>query len=145
MIDKLRAGLFGTCNHSNWRNSLKNLLKKEYIDIFDPISEVWNSSTIENENHEKEIDDYVVFVITPEMTGVYSIAEVTDLSNKRPKNTLLCILSEYGDKVFDSSQRKSLNAVYNLVKNNGTRCFDSLEEIALFLNRTAMALNSISR
>ena len=145
-MNKLRISLFGTWNGSNWRNSLRNLLKSDYMDIFDPTNvEKWDKTAIENENKEKQISDYIIFVITPEMQGVYSIAEVTDLSNKRPNNTIFCVLNEYGDKVFNSNQRKSLNAVYNLIKDNGVKCFDSLEEIADFLNRTVIDLNSYKK
>ena len=34
------------------------------------------------------------------MTGVYSIAEVVDDSNKRPGKTILVILRDDGDKKF---------------------------------------------
>lgn len=123
---------------------MKNLLQLEDIDIFDPTDvDVWDKAAIEKENKEKEIDDYIVFVITPEMQGVYSIAEVTDLSNKRPDNTLFCILDEYGDKAFNANQKKSMDAVYDLVKDNGAKCFDSLEEMAAFLNRAAIDLKAI--
>lgn len=125
---------------------MKNLLQLEDIDIFDPTDvDVWDKAAIEKENKEKEIDDYIVFVITPEMQGVYSIAEVTDLSNKRPDNTLFCILDEYGDKAFNANQKKSMDAVYDLVKDNGAKCFDSLEEMAVFLNRAAIDLKAINQ
>lgn len=34
------------------------------------------------------------------MTGVYSIAEVVDDSNKRPEKTIFTILKEYDDTKF---------------------------------------------
>ena len=37
-----------------------------------------------------------MFVITPLMSGVYSIAEVVDASNKNPKKTILCVLDDDG-------------------------------------------------
>jgi len=64
------------------------------------------------------------------MSGVYSIAEVADDSNKRPKRTIFCYLEEG----FEESQIKSLKAVANLVKKNGAKVCDSLEEIVEYLN-----------
>jgi len=79
---------------------------------------------------QKEICDFVLYVITKEMSGVYSIAEVADDSNKRPERTIFCYLEEG----FEESQIKSLKAVANLVKKNGAKVCDSLEEIVEYLN-----------
>jgi len=70
------------------------------------------------------------------MTGVYSIAEVVDDSNKRPEKTILCVLDEDDENIFSESQIKSLKQVKEMVKNNGANVFDSLEDIASFLNKT---------
>ncbi|CAG8470055.1 6207_t:CDS:10 [Cetraspora pellucida] len=59
------------------------------------------------------------------MSGVYSIAEVVEDSNKRPARTIFCYLEEG----FAESQIKSLKAVANLVEKNGTKVFNSLEEV----------------
>src|ERR1044071_9028959 len=79
---------------------------------------------------QKEICDFVLYVITKEMTGLYSIAEVVEDSNKRPKKTIFCYLEEG----FAESQIKSLKAVANLVEKNGVRIFNSLEEVVEYLN-----------
>ena len=64
------------------------------------------------------------------MTGVYSIAEVVDDSNKRPKSTVLCVLKDG----FTKSQLKSLESVKRMVSNNGAKVCESLEEVANYLN-----------
>src|SRR5687768_12798989 len=77
--------LGGTCNGSNWRDQLKPLLTIEY---FDPVVTDWNEEAQKREIEKRETCDLVLYVITPRMTGVYSIAEAIDDSNKRPEKTL---------------------------------------------------------
>ena len=75
-----------------------------------------------------------LYVITPKMTGVYSIAEVVDDSNKRPNKTIFCVLEEDGEYEFNKSILKSLNAVKDMVKSNGSKVFNNLEEVSEYLN-----------
>lgn len=126
-----RVFLGGTCNDSTWRETLKPLLK---IEFFDPVVKDWNEEAYKRELHERETCDYCLYVITPKMTGVYSIAEVVDDSNKRPEKTVFCVVAEKEDNEFSKSQSKSLDAVKKMVKNNGGNVFDTLEDVANFLN-----------
>lgn len=128
--------LGGTCNGSKWRNLLIPLLK---INYFDPVVPNWTSECQEREIKAREDSDYVLYIITPKMTGVYSIAEVVDDSNKRPNKTVFCFLDsdldENGTNVFFSAhQLKSLLQVEKMVSKNGARVFDTLEEVAEYLN-----------
>lgn len=132
----------GTCNESTWRDKLISLLK---IDYFNPVVDDWTEECMIEERKQREICDYVLYVITPLMTGVYSIAEVIDDSNKRPGSTIFCFLKEdYEDaknengfilKKFDYGQIKSLNQVGEMVKRNGGKYFKDLESIAEYLNK----------
>ena len=128
----MKVFLGGTMNDSNWRKEIISSLK---IDYFNPIVDVWDEKAQLNEIKEKEICDYLLFVITPLMTGVFSIAEVVDASNKKPEKTILCILNHDDGKKWTNSQRSSLNAVENLVHSNGAFVFKSLEETTSFLNK----------
>jgi hypothetical protein len=123
--------LGGTCNNSTWRERLIKDLKVPY---FNPVVDDWNEEAQKKELEERETAKFVLYVITPLMKGVYSIAEVIDDSNKRPKTTLFCVLEEDDDKNFDKSEMKSLNQVKEMVKKNGGRVFDSLKDISEFLN-----------
>jgi hypothetical protein len=128
--------LGGTCNNSQWREEVKPLLK---IDYFDPVCKgEWTQEAYERELYEREHCDFVMYVITPKMTGVYSIAEVVDDSNKRPRKTLFCFLESDEESVFDKVQIKSLNAVAKMVKNNGGKVFESLAEMTNYLNTFAV-------
>lgn len=125
--------LGGTCNNSSWRENLIPNLKMNY---FNPVVEDWTPECIEIEEHEKwQKCDYHLYVITPRMTGVYSIAEVMESVFIKEGHTIFCVLNpdEEGNS-FDEGQKRSLSAVETKVENHGGKIFHSLEEVANFLN-----------
>ena len=80
---KMKVFLGGTCANSRWREKLIPLPK---IDFFNPVVPDWTPECQDEELRQRRICDHVLYVITPAMEGVYSIAEVVDDSNKRPKS-----------------------------------------------------------
>jgi len=62
-----------------------------------------------------ELCNIHLYVITKEMTGVFSIAEVVDSVHNKNKITILQVNS----KGFDKGQIKSLKAVLDLVAKRG--------------------------
>lgn len=127
----MKIFLGGTCNESTWRDNLIKLLE---IDYFNPVVDDWNEEAYQNELKERQNDDFVLYTITPLMTGTYSIAEVVDDSNKRPEKTIFCLLEKDNDKTFNEGQLRSLDKVGIMVKNNGGKYFHSLEEVAKYVN-----------
>jgi hypothetical protein len=127
--------LGGTCNGSRWREEIKPLLKINYYDPVVPGG--WNDEAYQRELHERNTSDFVMYVITPKMTGFYSIAEVADDSNKRPEKTLFCYLTDDEDCTFTSVQLKSLTATARMVEINGGKVFRTLIDMAAFLNTYA--------
>jgi len=123
--------LGGTCNESTWRDELISKLKMDY---FNPVVEDWKPSDQEEEIKQRQLCDYVLYVITPKMKGVYSIAEVVDDSNKRPEKTVFCVLPTDEDAEFDKGQLKSLDMVKKMVEENGAVVLGSIDEIADYLN-----------
>ena len=123
--------LGGTCNDSTWREELIPMLECDY---FNPVVKEWNEDAQKLEIHKRQTCEFVLYVITPKMTGVYSIAEVVEDSNKRPQQTLFCIIENDDNNEFTEHQLKSLMMVKNLVRNNNARVFDTLEDVANFLN-----------
>lgn len=123
--------LGGTCNHSTWREELIPLLN---VDYFNPVVDNWTPECQEEELRQREMCDICLYVITPLMTGVYSIAEVVDDSNKRPEKTVFVKLRDSDGLSFSSHQLKSLEAVSKMVISNGGKSFDSLEEVANYIN-----------
>ncbi len=123
--------LGGTCNETTWRDELKSLLK---IDYFDPVVDDWNEKAQQEEVTQRRKCDFVLYTITPKMTGVYSIAQAVDDSNKRPRKTIFCYLEKDGDDLFDFGQLRSLKSVAHMVKQNGGTICTSLSECADVLN-----------
>lgn len=124
--------LGGTCNGSTWRNIL---IKDLRIDYFQPEMDEWTPEMMQEEINQREICDFCLYVITPKMTGVYSIAEVVDDSNKRPGKTIFSFITEDDGQVFTEHQIKSLVQTGKMIKNNGAMYFKTFAEIIEFLNK----------
>lgn len=130
----MRVFLGGTCNNSTWR---ENIIPHLECDYFNPVVSAWTEECMAREIKERATCDIVLYVLTPEMTGTYSIAEVTDDSNKRPERVVLVCLREYDGAAFDAFQFKSLQQVARLVEGNGGKVFTSLLEATAYINRAA--------
>lgn len=131
MNKQLEVFLGGTCNGSQWREILKPMLK---INYFDPVVKDWTETAQKMELEKKESCDYLLYVITPLMIGFYSIAEAVDDSNKHNYKTVFCYLKEDNGRIFEPHQIKSLKATTNLIKRNGAKVFNKLEDVAEHLN-----------
>ena len=133
--------LGGTCNGSTWRDDLIPEIK---IDYFNPVVTDWTEDCMAEEINQRQNCDFVPYVITPKMTGSYSIAEAVDDSNKRPERTLFCTIDEDDRTLFTDFQRKSLRQVSELIKSNGGTCFCSLHAVAQYLNRFANVSQTVT-
>lgn len=131
----MKVFLGGTCNNSNWRDKMIRLLNIEY---FNPVVKNWTPECQAEEILQRETCDFVLYTITPKMTGVYSIAEVVDDSNKRPNKTIFVTLVNDECDMFTEAQWKSLMAVGSMVEKNGTKFFFTLEDAAKYMNDAAM-------
>ena len=127
----MRVFLGGTCNNSQWRNWITPLLR---VDYFNPVVDDWTPECQAREIKEREICDICLYTITPKMTGVYSVAEVVDDSNKCPEKTVLVLLFQDGPLSFQTGEWKSLQAVAKMVERNGSRVFYSLGDAAVYIN-----------
>lgn len=129
----MKVFLGGTCAESKWRETLIPLLKCDY---FNPVVEDWTPECQANEEREKRICDYHLYVITPKMKGVFSIAEAVNDSKELPKGKcIFCVTREEDDRDWETSEFKSLCAVSNMVGNNGGILFGSLNDVADYLNK----------
>lgn len=118
-LSKLNTKVFlgGTCNESKWRD---HLIPHLTIDYFNPVVDDWTEECMDEEIKQREGCDICLYAITPKMTGVYSIAEVIDDSNKRPAKTVFALFPyEQNGESFDNSQSKSLMQVAKMVEMNG--------------------------
>jgi len=124
--------LGGTCNESPWRDVL---IRQLDIDYFNPVVPDWTPDCMKEEIRQRELCDYCLYVITPKMTGVYSIAEVVDDSNKVPQKTIFCLLTYDQDGLtWTPGQLKSLKQVGIMVERNGGKFFTDLKTVATYLN-----------
>lgn len=123
--------LGGTCNDSDWRERLIPALT---IDYYNPVVPDWTEECYQRELKEREECDYCLYVITPKMTGAYSIAEVIDDSNKRPEKTVFAFLFSDDGVVFDAGQIRSLDRVGRMVESNGGKYCTCLLQVVDFLN-----------
>src|SRR5665213_822360 len=117
--------LGGTCNGSSWRDDLIKNLK---IDYYQPQGENWTPEMMEEEIKQRAECDFCLYVITPKMTGIYSIAEVVDDSNKRPAKTIFSYLTEDEGYAFSEHQLKSLEQTGKMIQENGAAFFKTLVE-----------------
>lgn len=125
--------LGGTCNGSKWRDVLIKRLKN--IEYFNPVVPNWTEEDYQEEIKQREICDYCLYLITPKMKGVYSIAEVVEDSIKRPNKTIFYFIASDGRFTFDEDQIRSLDKVGIMVKNNGGFYPQSLSELLIYLNK----------
>lgn len=128
----MKVFLGGTCTGWKWRDKLQPLLKCDY---YNPIVKNWSEEDRLREVQERETSDYVLYGITNDIKGVYSIAEIVDDSNKRPEKTLFLNLYQEDEREFTKQMSHSLKAVEKLLEENRAKCFDSIEDAAEFLNR----------
>lgn len=117
-MDKVFLG--GTCAGTTWRNELEPELDKLSIRYFNPVVEDWTPECQAVEENEKNrLCNVHLYVITPEMQGVYSIAEIihsAHLANMYGTSVdKVIFLVKQGD--WERHEVKSFNATMNLVRN----------------------------
>jgi hypothetical protein len=127
---KNKIFLGGTCAETTWR---EELIRSIQVDFFNPVVENWTEDCIEVEDWQKrDVCNIHLYVITKEMKGVYSIAEVIDSTHTNKKVTILHVIPDG----FDEVQLKSLKAVVKMVRENG-----GIAYIDEDLMRTARVIN----
>jgi len=70
----MKVFLGGTCNDSSWRTDMILILKDYGIDYFNPVVEDWTEDCMAEEIKQRKECDFVLYVITPKMEGVYKNA-----------------------------------------------------------------------
>lgn len=118
---------------SGWRDELSELLNGN-VDAFNPVVDDWNEEAAALEIEKRKTSDIVLYVLTPESNGTYSIAEVVQDSNIRPLRTVLVVLDGYGGKAFSKHDAKAFRKIAEMVNRNGASSFTTLAATADFLN-----------
>lgn len=123
--------LGGTCAKSTWRDELIPVLDIPY---FNPVVEDWTPACQIMEETQKLHDCGIhLYVITKEMTGVFSIAEAIESVHMKEKITIFHIIPGG----FNNAQLKSLEAVKNMIIKHGGIAYVDLD-----LYRTARVINN---
>ena len=128
--------LGGTCNNDPWREEFIQYWKKllnndrysdlKKIELFNPIVSDWNETAQKKEEEVKASAMMNLFVITPNMKGVFSIAEAIECSHNSDHMTVFAIYDK--NKVLDVSEMKSFDATGNLIKKNGGKYITAIGE-----------------
>ena len=130
--------LGGTCAETTWRDELIPLLDARGVDYFNPVVEDWTPEDQAREEDEKNNKcNTHIYVITAEMQGVYSIAEVIQsahLANTYGTSVDKVIFAILNSPDWDPKQIKSLQAtqdmVVNIARENAVVGFvDDMEEL----------------
>lgn len=109
--------LGGTCNNSKWRDEFIEIMKKisPGVTMFNPVVD----DCIKEEYRQKDGCSVQVYCITPRMTGVFSIAELIDASNKKSDHVVCILLDKDDEYRFDKGTKKSIEEVFRLADKNG--------------------------
>lgn len=128
----MKVFLGGTVNGSNWREYIMPRLK---IDYFNPVVSVWNDEAYELELYEKRHAKFCLYVVTPKLTGYFSIAEVIDDAFHKPDQTVFCYLKEDQNYTFNELELNTLEDLGQAVLKNGGTWLRNLDEVIDFLNK----------
>ncbi len=137
----MKVFLGGTCNGSQWREVIMPMLSEAKIDYFNPVVEDWTKEAQIKEEEEKAKAAIRLYVLTPKMSGVFSIAELVDDSNKYPNKTI-CLNIEHDDgSIYEPHQYKSITAVLKMVEKNGVAVFKDMYSTVEFIERLMMSFS----
>lgn len=134
----VKVFLGGTTKGYDWRGVIEREFEHhDGIELFNPIVKDWNDEAINIENEYKKTCDVCLYLITPHLEGIYSIAEAVDDSNKRPEKTVFVYVDDTkhrgGKYTFTKCMKKSLEVTKQMIVSNGAKSFDSLEELIGYL------------
>lgn len=117
----------------DWRKYVIDRLKPS-VKYFNPVVSDWNEYQQRVEERAKTNSVYKLYVITPQMAGVYSIAELVHDSIRVGDSTLICALAEYDGKRFTESQLRSLDATLEMCRRYNATILYTLDGIVEYIN-----------
>lgn len=132
--------LGGTCNESTWRDFFIKCLEEFECPFswFNPVVSDWTPACQAIEEEQKKNCKIHVYCITPKMTGVFSIAEMTEAAITRPDSTYIIILATDGSNSWTEGQARSLRACIELANRYGAHTYTNLKDCAKAICRRAI-------
>lgn len=111
--------LGGTCNDSDWREEFISIFNKTdcKTKLFNPVVKDWTPECKKKEDEVKSKARMNLFVITPEMTGTYSIAEAVECAHYNGSKVFFAIVNRNG--AFNAGNVKSFDAIGDIITSHG--------------------------
>jgi hypothetical protein len=103
------------------------------IEYFNPVVEDWTEEARKTEELEKIRAEVRLYTLTPKMTGMFSIAEIVDDSNKFPNKTICLSIENDDGEIYTAPQYKSIVSVFKLVEKNGVSVFRDMTSLVEFM------------
>lgn len=126
----------GGTHHSDWRKDFLKLIKESGSNIkcYEPVLENWTYENVVIENLVKQNSNCHVYVLTPNMVGMYSIAEMIDSAHDSDVETYFYIKDEEpnkdGDMIYwNPRMLNSLYSISNMMIKHGAHKAHSMEEL----------------
>lgn len=82
----------GGTRTSDWRGDFKKFLEQLDIQYVDPVVEDWTPDCALLEEKKKKECSHILFVITPNMKGFYSIWEMSAIAHTNPEKLIVCFV-----------------------------------------------------
>lgn len=134
----MKVFLGGTCGNSTWRTDLMKDLDSS-VEAFNPVVPDWTPECQAVEDAHKANDDIVLYVITPETPGTYSVSEITRSSITQPNRTMICIVPEANGKSFEKHEAKAWAKILKDCEKDGSTICPTLSDVAKTLNEMSKA------
>ena len=136
-IDVWLGGTCGSENSWDWRKELIAKLP-ECVSYYDPFlrpwetDEEWDAKHQEMEVIAKASSTMHVYVLTSDMAGCFSIAEITDAIYRNGYENICVAIIDYKNS-FPINTKKSLNACAALWKSLGVTILDTIDEVSSWI------------
>ena len=137
----MRIFLGGTCADTTWREEFIKKIEGSGIEYFNPVVKDWTPECQAIEEDEKNNKcDCHLYVITKEMMGTYSIAEIINSAWQAVvygTTVNFVVFAVLDEGTWQKHERKSFDAIMNMVKNiaphNSLICYvKDMEELATY-------------
>ena len=138
----MKIFLGGTCAETTWREDLIKELENTDIEYFNPVVKDWTPECQAIEEDEKNNKcDVHLYVITKEMKGTYSIAEIINsawqavLYGTKVNHVVFAVLNE---GTWEKHEIKSFNAIMDMIKhiaphNSMSMYVKDMKDLSLYL------------